>query len=232
MNTVDEDVMIMENCSDDEIVKKVKKIHKVMCHPRLETMLQFFKDSSENKEKVLKTVKEVSASCDICNGLNEKNHAVVDFMMAKLQADDPNLNNQQALNYALHAKNMETTSKGFSAFQIVYGSNPKIPGITESNPASLNENFVSLDVKVHLKRIHNARLAFRMADNDDRIKRALKSKINTSDEIPVETGDSVYFKEVDKLEWLGPAKVVGSEGKVIYLKYGNKLRRIHSSRVI
>ena len=129
-------------------------------------------------------------------------------------------------------ENMETTNKGFSPFQIVYGSNPKIPGIIESNPASLSESFESLDVKKHLEQIHRARVLFRMADNDEKIKRALKAKINASDEIFVDHGDLVFFKEVDKQEWSGPSKVVGSEGKTIFLIYGNNLRRLHASCVI
>ena len=79
------------------------------------------------------------ANAPFSNGLCERNHAIVDFMMAKLKADDPSMKDQEALDYAIHAKNMETTNKGFSPFQIVYGSNPKIPGIIESNQASLSE---------------------------------------------------------------------------------------------
>ena len=71
-----------------------------------------------------------------------------------------------------------------------------------------------------------------MADNDEKIKRALKAKINASDEIFVDHGDLVFFKEVDKQEWSGPPKGVGSEGKTIFLIYGNNLRRVHASRVI
>ena len=39
-------------------------------------------------------------------------------------------------------------------------------------------------------------------------------------------------KEKDKLEWSGPATVIGQQGKVIFLKYGNNLRRVHMCRLI
>ena len=52
----------------------------------------------------------------------------------------------EALDYALFAKNMEPNNKGFSPFQVVYGTNPTIPGISNSTPASLSTTFESEDV--------------------------------------------------------------------------------------
>ena len=77
-----------------------------------------------------------------------------------------------------------------------------------------------------------AREAFRIADNDERIKRALKSRINTYTDNYFVIDDKVYFKEKDKLEWSGPASVLGQQGKVVFLKYGNNLRRVHMSKII
>ena len=42
----------------------------------------------------------------------------------------------------------------------------------------------------------------------------------------------MYFKEHDKMEWSGPAKVIGQEGKVVFLIYGNNLRRVHCSKLV
>ena len=39
-------------------------------------------------------------------------------------------------------------------------------------------------------------------------------------------------KEKDKLEWSGPATLIGQKGKLIFLKYGNNLRRVHICRLI
>ena len=114
----------------------------------------------------------------------------------------------------------------------MYGSNPTIPGITNSTPPSLSEQFSSNQVRDHLARIDQAREAFRQADNDERIKRALKSRINSYTSQMYGTGDKVYFKENEKLKWSGPAVVIGHEGKVVLLKYGNNLRRVHISKVI
>ena len=81
------------------------------------------------------------------NGLCEKNHAVVDVMIAKIKSADPSITDQEALDQALHAKNMEPNNKGFSPFQIVYGENPRIPVINNSTPASLSNVFGSEDIR-------------------------------------------------------------------------------------
>ena len=71
-----------------------------------------------------------AANSPFSNGLCERNHAIVDNMMKKIKAGDDTLKDQEALEYALMAKNIETNNKGFSSYQIVYGYNPKIPGIS------------------------------------------------------------------------------------------------------
>ena len=75
-------------------------------------------------------------------------------------------------------------------------------------------------------KIDKAREAFRQADNDE------KSRINSYTSEIYETGDKVYFKENDKIEWSGPAVVIGHERKVVFLKYGNKLRSYQNWRRI
>ena len=121
------------------------------------------------------------------------------------------------------AKNIETNNKGFSSYQIVYGSNPKIPGISTSTPASLSNVFNSEQVRKHLDRVNIARESFRTADVDEKVKRALKSRINSNFNDIFEHGDKVYFKDKEgkdryKDEWSGPATVLGLEGKVLFLK--------------
>ena len=173
-----------------------------------------------------------AAHSPFSNGLCEKNHEIVDRMMAKMMADDKLLKPVDALEHALFAKNVEPNNKGFSSFQIVYGNNPSIPGVTNSTPPSLNTEFTSKHVREHIGNIHKAREAFRVADNDERIKRALRSRIASYTNEQFQTDDRVYFKEKDKMQWSGPAVVIGQQGKIIFLKYGNMIRRVHLSRVI
>ena len=173
-----------------------------------------------------------AAHSPFSNGLCEKNHEIVDRMMEKTMADDKAITETDALDNALFAKNIEPNNKGFSPFQIVYGTNPTIPGISNSTPPSLSSEFASKDVRNHIARIDKAREAFRAADNDERIKRALKARIVNSNDEQFHPDDKVYFKQDKKIEWSGPASVIGQQGKVIFLRYGNNLRRVHKSKVI
>ena len=89
-----------------------------------------------------------------------------------LKVSDPKITDQEALDYTLHAKNMEMTTKRYSPFQIVYGENPRIPGIINGNPPSFSNDFTSEDVKNHFFKVQAATEAFRAADHDKKLKRA------------------------------------------------------------
>ena len=96
---------------------------------------------------------------------------------------------------------MITNRKGFSSFQIVFGRNPNIPGITNGNNSSLNTTFTSPDVRKHIERLQRAREAFATADSDNRIKRALKSRIPRHNNHVYQVADKIFFKEEESNEW-------------------------------
>ena len=87
------------------------------CNPEMVDMAEKFGISLSNTR---------AAHSPFSNGICEKNHQIVDIMIAKMKAADPSVTDQEALDHALHAKNMETNNKGFSPFQIVFVENPKI----------------------------------------------------------------------------------------------------------
>ena len=90
-----------------------------------------------------------------------------------MKAGNPKSKDQEALEYALFAKNVELNHKGFSPFQIVYGTNPTIPEVINSTPASLSNTFERKDVRKQMDKLNSVREAFREADTDARSKRAL-----------------------------------------------------------
>ena len=49
----------------------------------------------------------------------------------KILYDNPRKTLQQAVNEASFAKNMQITAKGFLPFQLLWGRNPTIPGLSE-----------------------------------------------------------------------------------------------------
>ena len=70
-----------------------------------------------------------------------------------------------------------------------------------------------------------ARVAARQIDCDQKIKVALKSKINSSCEKSYNFGDQIWFKLESSHKWRA-GKVLGQDGKVLFVKYGNFIRRV------
>ena len=75
------------------------------------------------------------------NGHNERNHATCDLTIKKLRMEDPDLKLEEAVKLAVYAKNSAINYLGFSAFQLVYGKNPRLPGIEDGTPVSLDGIF-------------------------------------------------------------------------------------------
>ena len=70
-----------------------------------------------------------------------------------------------ALGAAIFAKNIRTTSLGFSPHQIVFGSNPRIPGAIENEPPAEQGTTVIALVQKHLEAIFDARKAMVEVEN-------------------------------------------------------------------
>ena len=68
------------------------------------------------------------------NGMNERNHAVVDRMMSKMMDADTSLDPEVALCWSLNAKNSLQSYQGFSPFQLVFGRSPSLPTVQTAGP--------------------------------------------------------------------------------------------------
>ena len=63
----EEEVLFNEEDSPKEKMKKIKKIHHIMGHPKSETLKNFYCDSPENDPITMNMVEEVSNNCKICS---------------------------------------------------------------------------------------------------------------------------------------------------------------------
>jgi len=153
------------------------------------------------------------------NGLCERNHAIVDLMLSKLVADYPKINENVLLRWANMAKNSLQMWNGFSSNQLVLGINPRLPSIMNSKLPGMNETTISAALAKHLTVIHATRQAFVESESDGRIKRALRSRIRASETV-YHRGDKVLYKRSSCENWLGPARVIFQDRKVIFLDHG------------
>ena len=159
------------------------------------------------------------------NGMNERNHAIVDNMISKMRTADPGLSVEVALTWALVAKNTLQNVSGFSPFQIVFGHSPSLPSVYTVGPPGLEEVAMSKSVADHINALFLAREAFIQGESDRVLKAALKQRVYKRGE-DIEIGDWIYFNNTGK--WQGPVKVTAKDGKSLYVVRGGKLLTINT----
>lgn len=186
-----------------------------------------FRDMCENLNI---TVMNTAAESPFSNGLCERNHAVIDDMVCKILADQPECQLSTALAWAVHAKNSLQMVGGYSPYQLVFGRNPKLPSVLVDKPPALEGTTISEVFAKHLNALHASRQAFIKAEASERVRRALRYQIRPNGNY-FQCGDDVYYKRDGYEEWKGPGKVIGQDGKVVIIKHGNQCVRVHSSRI-
>ena len=180
--------------------------------------------------------KATAAQASFSNGINERHNAILKDILTKLRIDDEHRSTpvDMLLSYAIFAKNCLIDNLGFSPHQRVFGRNPHIPNVASSNVCHTNSDYESDHVREHLNLLHKTRVAYMKAENSDRLKRALSSRIYAS-EAPFYYGEKVfYWKESANKSacgWKGPGTVVGTEGKVVIVRHGSFINRPHETKV-
>ena len=155
----------------------------------------------------------------------------MDDCVEKILEDQPNLNLDVALVWAVNAKNSLSMVYGWSPYQLVYGSNPNLPGVLTDKPPALENTTISEKFARHLNALHSSRRAFVKAESSERIRRALRHKIRASGEY-YQHGDRVYYKRDDDHRWKGPGIVIGQDGKVVFVRHGSIYVRVPPCRLI
>ena len=175
-------------------------------------------------------VMHTAAYAPFSNGVCERNHAIIDDMVYKIKAEQPDLDLEIAVAWAVNAKNCLQMVGGFSPYQLVYGRNPRLPGIMDDDLPALEGTSSEEVIAKHLNASLSARKAFISAEASEKIRRALKGNVRQSRKIFNE-GDKVHFKRPDRREWSGVATVIGKHGKTVILKYGAHIVRCHEVHV-
>ena len=163
------------------------------------------------------------------NGICERNHAVVDDCVKKILDDHPDTDLETALVWAIHAKNSLQMVHGWSSYQLVFGRNPNLPSIMNDRPPALEGTTSNEIFAKHLNTLHAGRQAFTRAESSERIRRALRYQIRSSD-TAYQIGDKVYYRRNG--QWKGPGKVLGQDGKVIFVRHGSTYVRVSPCQLI
>ena len=84
----------------------------------------------------------------------------------------------------------------------------------------------------NLSAMASARKADIESESSERVKRALKHNLRTTNNHKYVSGDIVFYKRNDTKKWKGPAKVLGTDSQQVLLKHGGSYVRVHSCRVM
>lgn len=164
------------------------------------------------------------------NGLLERHNQTLTDMLLRVKHDNPHLDWETALCWALMAKNSLQNTHGFSACQLVFGKNPNLPSVLTAKPPALEGTTSSQVVGNHIVGLHAARQAFTKAECSERIRRALRKQTRPTPDI-CRPGDKVFYKRPDSQKWRGPGVVIGEDGPVVFVRHGGSLVRVHKCRL-
>ena len=170
------------------------------------------------------------------NGLNERNHATVDFMLKKMMSENYDIPVDMALQYAVAVKNNFMFVDGFTPVQLMFGRAPRMPLTTDDNLPALEGVSSSKIIADNLNALAAAKEAFIKAEISGKLRKALAHPVRSYVDAVYKRGDLVYYKicvGARKFErWEGPATVIGVEGKsVVVIKIGNTVRNVHPRNV-
>ena len=165
------------------------------------------------------------------NGYGEKHHYVVDTILEQNLRDYPELGLETSLAWACYAKNILSNIYGFSPYELVFGRKPHMIDILEAPPTAQEVRTHCQVFEENMNAMIAAKAAFIKAQNCEKLKLALRSKIRTVDHI-YHPGDYVYYRREKDDRWLGPGKVMWQDNKVIMVRHGGYCTRVSANRLL
>ena len=115
---------------------------------------------------------------------------------------------------------------GFSSYQLVFGCSPNLPNVMSDKLPAFIVPTTSETLEKHFNAVHAAHKSFIETESNKRIRATLRHKVRSCETV-FNHRDSVFYKCEGQEHWLGPAKLVFHDKKVIYLRYGGMF--IHCS---
>ena len=122
---------------------------------------------------------------------------------------------------------------GFSHFswQLAKIHHPLLPWAFTDTPSAPAMKQHSKFISGHLNIIQKTPEAFITNKISDKIRRALRHNIRTSNDSIFLTGDSAYYKRAPDRRSKGSAKVLGKNGQQVLVKRGGTYVRCHPCRL-
>ena len=186
------------------------------------------KDINELCEMLGIDHKSTASYAPFSNGLVERHNSLLANMLKKIKAD-LKVDTELGLCWAVNAKNTLSNISGYSPYQLTFGKNPNIGGVTSDEPVLLDKT-TSQVVGDIINSIQKAREAFIKTDNSNKLKRALKAKVENSPCENFKTGDSIVYRRSIDDSWL-QGEVIGQLGATVWIDKGGQSIKAHFTNV-
>ena len=164
-------------------------------------------------------ISAAAANSSLQNGLCKRIHAVTDTMLLKLREQCPKTPTEVLLSSANVSRNSLQMWHGLSSSQLGFCCNPNLPNVMSDKLPAFTGSTASETLEKHLNAVHAARKSFIETESNERIRPTLRHKVRSCETVFNHRG-SVFYKCEGQEHWLGPAKLVFHDNKVIYLRYG------------
>ena len=166
------------------------------------------------------------------DGLNKRNHAVVDRCIGKILHNNPQMDPEVFLAWAVTEKKSSPMYSGFSSFQPKQPKQPKLPNIMEDKLPALEGKTTSKSLLEHILVVHAGTKAFMQAMCDKKVRKALRHNVWAMEQIYVQ-GEQVYYRrDSDKAVWHSPATVLGSHSLVYFMVHQGDMVRVAACRIV
>ena len=110
------------------------------------------------------------------DGIVERHNSVIQSMILKI-VHETNCSVENALVWAVSAKNSLHNNLGYSPNQLVFGRNQNLPSVLTAKPYTLHTVTPSELIAEHLNAIHAARRAFIQSESSYKLKIALQRQL-------------------------------------------------------
>ena len=181
---------------------------------------------TEMAEKMNVTIETTAAESPFSNGIVERHNGTL-YEAFQKTLKDTGCDADMALAWAVSAKNALQNASGYSPNQLVFGRNPNMPSVLIDQPPALEPTTSSEIVRKNLDAMHAARKNYIASESSERIRRALRHKVRSYADQHYESGQQVFYRRKSMKGWRGPGKVIGTEGKCVFVRHGAAIYRCH-----
>ena len=176
-------------------------------------------------------IKPTAAESPWSNGMVEWHNAILAKTVEKLILEhNHNYPIDFIIAWAVNVKNSLHNCHGYSPNQLVFGHKPSLTSVLTYELTVMEDGTRKL-LKRHLKAIAESRKAFIECEANEKLRRAIKSKLRSTTSLIYELVDEVYYKSNDSNQWKGPGTIIGKENKQVIVKQGGEHMRFHPCRL-